>query len=42
MVMGKGVARARDLGQIDMRVIAPTLEGRLLGSKPQAALDLAR
>jgi predicted AlkP superfamily pyrophosphatase or phosphodiesterase len=25
MIMGKGVARARNLGEIDMRAIAPTL-----------------
>jgi hypothetical protein len=30
-LMGKGIAKAKDLGQIDMRAIAPTI-ARLLGA----------
>ena len=37
MMMGKGVARGHDLGQIDMRTIAPTLESRLLGRPVKGA-----
>ncbi len=44
MVMGKGVAKARKLGEIDMRAIAPTLAKIMGGNLPGAekpALDLA-
>jgi predicted AlkP superfamily pyrophosphatase or phosphodiesterase len=43
MVMGKGVTRARSLGEIDMRAIAPTLADVMGGSLPDAekpAIDL--
>jgi predicted AlkP superfamily pyrophosphatase or phosphodiesterase len=32
LVMGKGVAKGRNLGEIDMRSIAPTLAG-MMGTK---------
>lgn len=37
-IMGKGVARGKDLGQIDMRAIAPTLAGLLGADLPDAEL----
>jgi predicted AlkP superfamily pyrophosphatase or phosphodiesterase len=43
MVMGKGVNKARSLGEIDMRAIAPTLADVMGGSLPDAekpAIDL--
>ncbi len=36
LIMGKGVAKGRDLGVIDMRAIAPTLAGLLGTSLPDA------
>lgn len=36
MIMGKGVARAKDLGRIDMRAIAPTLARIMGGGLPDA------
>ncbi|MFN3468366.1 MAG: alkaline phosphatase family protein [Novosphingobium sp.] len=36
LVMGKGVAKARNLGEIDMRAIAPTLAQRMGTSLPNA------
>lgn len=45
MVMGKGVARGRNLGEIDMRAIAPTLAKVMGGMLPDAerpAIDLAK
>lgn len=45
MVMGAGVAKARNLGEIDMRAIAPTLAKVMGGTLPQAeqpAIDLAK
>ena len=45
MVMGKGVAKARNLGEIDMRAIAPTLAGVMGGKLPGAekpAISLVR
>ena len=45
MIMGKGVAKARSLGEIDMRAIAPTLAKVMGGTLPGAekpAIDLAK
>ncbi len=45
MIMGKGVAKARSLGEIDMRAIAPTLAKMMGGTLPGAerpAIDLAK
>lgn len=45
MVMGKGVAKARNLGEIDMRAIAPTLAKVMGGALPDTekpAIDLAK
>lgn len=45
MIMGKGVAKARSLGEIDMRAIAPTLAMLMGGKLPGAekpAIDLAK
>ena len=45
MVMGQGVAKARSLGEIDMRAIAPTLAKAMGGTLPSAekpAIDLAK
>jgi predicted AlkP superfamily pyrophosphatase or phosphodiesterase len=42
-LLGKGIARGKDLGQIDMRAIAPTVAGLLGASLPDAeqpALDV--
>ncbi len=39
MMMGKGVARGRNLGEIDMRAIAPTLAGILKVPLPDAELS---
>ncbi|WP_295525529.1 alkaline phosphatase family protein [Novosphingobium sp. Chol11] len=36
MIMGKGVAQARNLGEIDMRAIAPTLAQVMGGNLPDA------
>lgn len=36
LIMGKGVAKARNLGEIDMRAIAPTLAARLGVAMPDA------
>ncbi|OYZ30624.1 MAG: alkaline phosphatase family protein, partial [Novosphingobium sp. 16-62-11] len=44
LIMGKGVAKARNLGEIDMRAIAPTLAARMGASLPDAqvaALNVA-
>ncbi|MFY7837883.1 MAG: alkaline phosphatase family protein [Novosphingobium sp.] len=44
LIMGKGVAKARNLGAIDMRAIAPTLAARMGTSLPKAevaALNVA-
>lgn len=38
LVMGKGVAKAKDLGQIDMRAIAPTL-ARVMGAELEAEAE---
>ncbi|MFB0875075.1 MULTISPECIES: alkaline phosphatase family protein [unclassified Sphingobium] len=38
LVMGKGVAKAKDLGQIDMRAIAPTL-ARVMGTELEAEAE---
>jgi predicted AlkP superfamily pyrophosphatase or phosphodiesterase len=38
MLMGKGIARARDLGEVDMRVIAPTLANIMGVPLPDAEL----
>ncbi|MEI6642348.1 MAG: ectonucleotide pyrophosphatase/phosphodiesterase [Novosphingobium sp.] len=45
MVMGKGVAKARSLGEIDMRAIAPTLAnvmGAALPGAEKPPIDLAK
>ncbi len=45
MLMGKGVAKAKDLGQVDMRAIAPTLAKIMGAALPDAekdAIDLTR
>ena len=45
MVMGKGIAKAHALGEIDMRAIAPTLAKAMGGKMPEAekpALELAQ
>lgn len=45
MLMGKGVAPAKDLGEVDMRAIAPTLArimGATLTDAEQPPLDLGR
>ena len=45
MIMGKGVAKARSLGEIDMRAIAPTLAKAMGGTLPGAekpAINLAK
>ncbi len=45
LIMGKGVAKARNLGEIDMRAIAPTLAKAMGGALPGAersAIDLAK
>lgn len=36
LIMGKGVAKARNLGEIDMRAIAPTLAARMGAPLPKA------
>lgn len=38
LVMGKGIAKARNLGEIDMRAIAPTLAARMGAALPDAQL----
>jgi predicted AlkP superfamily pyrophosphatase or phosphodiesterase len=42
MMMGKGVAKARNLGEIDMRAIAPTLAGIMDIKLPDAELPPVR
>ncbi|WP_298188682.1 ectonucleotide pyrophosphatase/phosphodiesterase [Novosphingobium sp.] len=45
MIMGKGIPKARKLGEIDMRAIAPTLARLMGGVLPDAekpAIDLAK
>ena len=42
MMMGKGIAKGRDLGEIDMRVIAPTLAAILGVALPDAEVKAVR
>ncbi len=42
MMMGKGIAKGRNLGEIDMRAIAPTLAGILGVPLPDAELDAVK
>ncbi len=44
LIMGKAVAKARNLGEIDMRTIAPTLAASMGANLPDAqakALNIA-
>jgi predicted AlkP superfamily pyrophosphatase or phosphodiesterase len=42
LVMGRGVAKGRDLGEIDMRAIAPTLARVMRGKLPAAEVPAIR
>jgi predicted AlkP superfamily pyrophosphatase or phosphodiesterase len=42
LVMGRGVAKGRDLGEIDMRAIAPTLARVMRGTLPAAEVPAIR
>jgi predicted AlkP superfamily pyrophosphatase or phosphodiesterase len=42
LIKGPGIAPGRDLGRIDMRAIAPTLEAQLTGAKPRPGALLLR
>ncbi len=42
LIMGKGVAKGRNLGEVDMRAIAPTLARQLGASLPDAQIPALR